>query len=416
MKRLPLLILVILLIAGLLRVSFIFYVAYVLAALYLYSRWQVPRSITKLHISRAFAPNAFLGEEVPITLTVENQSRLPLTWLRLREMTPLQLRSGTDLNTAVALGGMDSAEFHYTARAMRRGYYRIGPLKLESGDIFGFQNIEATFPAQYLTVYPHIVPIEQLRLPSRLPFGTLVSNQRLYADPARPIGVREYRAGDSLRHINWKVSARSQAGAGGGLMVKTLEPAISLQAFILLDLNDDNYERRGLHDRVEWAITAASSLAAHCSERRQAVGLVTNGFDPLGGDAVNFDEGTGRILANSADSPTQHGNTIPVRTGHPHLMNILQLLARVESCPSQPLFQFIAHATLKLGWGTTIFILTPNGDITTTAALHRLVRAGYNPVLLLTQPTAKFPAIRARALQLGFRAYAVYEEVDLELT
>lgn len=397
------------------RVSFIFYVAYVLAALFLYTRWQVPRSIKKLLIRRDFAPNAFLGEEVPIVLTIENTSRLPITWLRLREMTPFQLRSGTDLNTAVALGGKDSAEFHYTARAMRRGYYRIGPLKIATGDIFGFQNTEGVYAAQYLTVYPQIVPIERLRLPSRLPFGTLASKQRLYADPARPIGVRDYQAGDSLRHINWKVSARSQAAAGGGLMVKTLEPAISLQAFILLDLNEDNYERRMIHDRTEWAITAAASLAAHLSERRQAVGLVTNGFDPLGGEGVKFDEGTGRILSNSADNPLQQ-NSIAIRTGRSHLMNILELLARIESSKSQPLFQFVANATLKLGWGTTIFVLTPNGDITTTAALHRLVRAGYNPILLITQPTSKLPQIRARARQLGFRAYAVYEEPDLTLT
>ncbi len=414
MKRLPVIILLILLIAGFLRVDFIFYVAYVLAALYLYTRWHVPRSITKIVIRREFAPNAFLGEEVPIALHVENKSRLPMTWLRLREMTPFQLRSGTDLNTAIALGGKSSADLTYTVRAMRRGYYRVGPLKLETGDIFGFQNIEGVFRAQYLTVYPEIVPIERLRLPSRLPFGTLASKQRLYADPARPIGVRDYRAGDSLRRINWKVSARSQATAGGGLMVKTLEPAISLQAFILLDLNEDNYERSRLYDQVEWGITAAASLAAHLTERRQAVGFVTNGFDPLGGEGVKFDEGTGRILSDSADSINQQ-NSLPVRTGRPHLMNILQLLARTESCSSQSLFQFIANATLKLGWGTTIFVITPNGDITVTAALHRLVRAGYNPILLLTQPTAKFPAIHARAKQLGFRAYAIYQETDLAM-
>ena len=64
-----------------------------------------------------------------------------------------------------------------------------------------------------------VVPVADLGLPSRSPFGHLKTQQRLYQDPSRTIGVRDYVPGDSVRTINWKTSA-----ATGSLKVRKLEP------------------------------------------------------------------------------------------------------------------------------------------------------------------------------------------------
>ena len=419
-RQIPIIVIGLLLFAGLLRIDFVFYVAYVLAGLFLFSWWFTPRLLRGVRAKRAYAPNAFLGETVPVTVELENPSRLPIPWLHVQEMTALNLRSGTSLNDAVALGGRSSIKLVYEVRAMRRGYYRVGPLRLESADVFGMRDAKGEFSAEYLTVYPRIVPIAKLNLRSRLPFGTIASRQRLYADPARPMGVRNFRSGDSMRQINWKASARLSQSAGNNLLVKTLEPAISLQTLILLDFDSESYARQTRIDTTEWAIVVAASIAAYLVNQRQPVGIVTNGHDPLAGNKDNgsaFDEGTGRLKGSEISAEAdliQPGNLIAPRKGRAHLMRVLELLARLEPRATPHSFaDFATRATLQQSWGTTLIVISPNGDEVMTGTLHRLIQSGFTPVLLVVQPTSNFGQIRERARRLGVMAHPVFNEAGL---
>jgi hypothetical protein len=94
-------------------------------------------------------------------------------------------------------------------------------------------------------------------------------------------------------------------------------------------------------------------------------------------------------------------------------MKVLELLARIETAESHSFQRWAPSACLNLSWGITILAVTPTGDEETCALLHRLVRSGYNPVLLMTEPTASFGPIRERGRRLGFSAYHIAEERDL---
>ena len=422
MKNNSLLLLIILAIglAGFLGVDFIVYIGYVMIGIFLLSRFLTPRGLAKLEIERRFNPNAFLGEDVPVSIKITNHNHAPMPWLQVQELTPVALSAGTNVDEAIDLGRGDSAELTYRVRAMKRGYYRIGPMRLETGDIFGFREDKGQYPADFITVYPRILPIEKLRLPSRLPFGTIASRQRLFTDPARPSGVRSFRSGDSLRQINWKVSGRYANAANGGLMVKTLEPAISLDTLLLLDIDREAFEQKQFHDGSEWAVEVAASLAAHLLEQRQSVGLATNGFDPLAAGQKFDDSGrlseVGNATPSDETTTIQQSNFIPPHGGRRHLMSLLELLARVEGKPSPlPFAEFATQATLNLSWGTTIIVITPRADDGLTDTLHRLRRSGYNPVLLCIQSVRDFGRIQSRATRLGFQAFHVLREADLSL-
>lgn len=101
------------------------------------------------------------------------------------------------------------------------------------------------------------------------------------------------------------------------------------------------------------------------------------------------------------------------RPGRAHLMKVLEVLARVEAAEMVSFTQWLPSACLNLSWGVTILVITPLGDEATCQALHRLVRAGYNPVLLLVQGTAHFGQVQERARRLGFTAYHVPDRRDL---
>ena len=222
MKNLIGLTLFLLAIAFLFRVDFIFYVVYVCIGLYAWSRWGVSYRLNKVTARRLFQDHAFWGDKLEVHLKINNNSLFRIPWLEVSDSVATQLSAGRPINTVVTLKAKESAEFSYQVRTHRRGYYRIGPTQIRSGDLFGLANDQIMeLRAEYLTIYPKITPIDQLKISSRLPFGTIISKQRLFEDPARPTGVRDFRSGDSMRQVNWKVSAHTQ-----NLMVKTLQPAI----------------------------------------------------------------------------------------------------------------------------------------------------------------------------------------------
>jgi uncharacterized protein (DUF58 family) len=409
------LILILLLLAFFLRVDFIFYVIYVSAGVYAWGRWLMPRAVKNLHSARQYARNSFWGEDVPVTIQLTNQGRLPLPWVQVQESVAVQLKHGEPLHQVVSLARGQTAEFHYKVIARRRGYYQLGPLRLTTGDLFGIHpELVAFLPADYLTVYPRLTPLTQLGLPSRLPFGTVASHQRLFEDPARPMGIRDFRSGDSMRQINWKASAHTRQ-----LMVKTFQPAISLETAVLLNLHSADYQFGNRGDVTEWAIEVAASLAAHLVNQRQSVGLITNGIDPLASGQHGFDETTGRLLRPShsviqADPAAFMPPAIPPRNGRPHLTKILERLARIETEETVSFTGWAANACLHLNWGVTILTITANGSEAVCQSLHRLVRAGFNPILITVEPDGNFGLVRERARRLGFAAYNVASPRDLD--
>ncbi len=411
------LIIVLLAIAFLFRIDFIYYIVYVCIGIFIISRWFVPRALKHLHVSREFNDHAFLGETVNVQLLWQNLSRLPLPWLEFNESIPPELRLGETATWAIGLGSRQKRQFFYQVQAGHRGYYQIGPARLTSGDLFGL--VSPTYgqlAADYLTVYPRIIPLVELGLPSRLPFGTIASQQRLFEDPARPAGVRDYRTGDSQRQINWKASAHTNR-----LLVRRYQPAISLETAILLNLHNEDYEKRDWRYHSEWAITVAASLAVHLADRRQPVGLITNGVDPLlerGERALSFNEESGRLMRDQTpDQPARNMMPPPIlpHSGRTHLMKVLEVLARLESDRTIALNQWAGMACSSLSWGVTIMAVTPKGDEETCQALHRLLRAGFNPILIAVEPDLQFGRTRELAHQLGFRAYHVLPSANLDL-
>ena len=178
--------------------------------------------------------------------------------------------------------------FEYTLEARKRGYYPIGPLFISTGDLLGLggSDLHNEGETEYLTVYPKVVPLAQLKIPSRSPLGTLRHTQPIFEDPTRVMGKREYVAGDSLRRVDWKSTATT-----GRMQVKLFEPSIAIETVIFLNLDGPSYHYRSRIDAAELAIVITASIANWIVEKGQTVGLYTNGEDPIAAD------GQGSVLA-----------------------------------------------------------------------------------------------------------------------
>jgi len=383
------------LIAAFVRLDFLLYILYVFFGLYLLSRWWVRRVMGRLHFRRVLAvERVFLGERVPVELEVWNSDLLPLPWIHLRENLPLDLHVPSIVQRVVSLLPRERETIRFELHGRRRGYYTVGPLSCRAGDLFGVTEVMVQgLPEDHLVVYPKIIPLPNLTLPSLSPFGTLPSQQRLFEDPTRVMGVRDYQPGDSPRRIDWKTSA-----ALGRLQVRRYQPAISVEAFIMLDLNTAGYSARGRFVATELAITVTASMAHQLIEQRQAVGLATNGTDPL---AASLE-----LL------------TLPPRKGRGHLISCLDLLARIETADDTEALPFTAllrQASLGLSWGSTLVVVTGREDEALMPTLIHLRRRGFLAVLALVDRTADFDRTKARAQQIGIPAYRIVREQDLDV-
>lgn len=378
------------LIAALMRMDWAYYLVYVVGGVWVFSHWWIRRSLTRLRMKRRLPHYAFTNEHVTVQVDITNHSWLPLPWLQIQEAIPLDLKDQDDYRTVVSIGGRSQLTHAYVLLCRRRGYYTIGPMSLRTSDLFGF--VEARWEEEgsaELIVYPLIVPLSRLGLPSRMPFGVLPVRRQLDEDPARLSGVRQYTAGDSLRRIHWKATAHEDT-----LLVKKFLPSQEAPTYIVLDLNRAAYPSRSVIGMSEWAISVAASVAGHMSEQRQAVGLATNGLDPLA------DRGSPSI------SP---------RNGREHLMGVWRLLARIQlNDAAAPLAEWLPSQTAELPWGATIIVVTPALAEEALWSLHSAYRRGSNVIVFVCTSQLDFHALQARGHRLGIQMFQTVWERDLQ--
>lgn len=386
------------------RVNFFFYLLYSMAGIYFLGRLWASRSLAAVKVERHHESRMFYGESLAVRLEVHNRGWLPVLWLRLSDTVPFDLIGGPAFRRVLSLRPGERQQHEYRLLGRRRGYYRLGPLVNSGGDLLGTASFQRQAAADdWVIVYPRIVPLRDLGLPSQSPFGVLPSRQRLFEDPTRIRGVRDYQPGDSFRRLDWKTSARV-----GHLQVRRYEPAIALETAIFLNLSAAEYPPAYRHTATELGIVASASLAAHLADRRQAVALATNGRDPL-----------------RAVSPATNGGAtpaLPLRKGREHLMHVLDLLARVEVVTETetkteaavPFLDLLNRKSLALPWGSTVVAITSQEGEGMMETLLALRRRGLRILLVLTCPSRGFDLTAQRAGQIGVQTVRMWTERDLD--
>ncbi|HUT68320.1 MAG TPA: DUF58 domain-containing protein [Dehalococcoidales bacterium] len=291
----------------------------------------------------------FPGEYIELRLRLANRKLLPLPWIQLDDEIPVNFTPEVSLAPSSKPGfgflSKTAALLWYTRVSWkqrlygnRRGYYALGPIVLTSGDIFGFYPRSVIQPlVDHVIVYPRIFSIAQLGIPPLYPIGEATAELRIFEDPIRVIGVRDYSPHDSRRRIHWKASARHQS-----LQVKVFEPTTLLNVAIFLVI--DSFKVGSGEEDFELGISTAASAANHLIERRSSVGLFANSRLADSGQPVE-------ILPGSS-------------TGQ--LVEMLESLAKVTHEASVPFEKFWQAEQARLPWGTTlVFILsTPLPSLT----------------------------------------------------
>lgn len=309
----------------------------------------------RLHYRKGFA-----GETTECEVTVENRKLLPLLWLRINDAWPrvvgpsdenlLAASHRDDLGTYELLLSIRSyarlrRRFEVTYRS--RGVFRVGPAAGVSGDPFGLfvRRRDSLTPAEKVVVYPRLRPLAPLGMAPDDPFGERPSRRRLFEDPTRPMGIRDYRPEDGFRRIHWPATARM-----GTLQTRVFEPVRGLDMIVCL--NASTYERywEGTNPHVlEALIETSASLVVDAFQSGYRVGLISNGS-----------------LAHA-------GQAFRIRPGRSsqHLPQLLEALAAVTPLVTAPFERFLMQQAPALEFGSVLVVVTA---ITPDALLESLLR------------------------------------------
>ena len=376
------LMLVLFVVAAALRNELFFYLLYVMVGLQVMARFWLRRGTRQLRWQRTAPTAAFPGERTEVTIAVQNKGLLPLPWVTITENVPPTLRTPSTVREVVSLGANQRHVLSYTIIGQRRGYYRLGPLTLNTGDVLGLDERTLGRPEHdSLTIYPPILRLADLGLPAALPYGTLATTQRLFSDPARPVGVRPYQAADGVRRIDWKTSAHA-----GAPQVRRYQPAIALECLIGLAFAREEYDGRFAYDTMERALNVAAAIAAYLQARRQPIGLCTTGHDP------------------AIDASAQ---SVPVAQGRAHLMQVMGTLGRLEPATNGALPVLLNQQAAHLGWGSTVIVITGQRGPELIAQLLPLQRRGLSVALILVEPT---PADLGLPREYGIASYGLWRD------
>ena len=325
--------------------------------------------LRRVEFKRALSRNrVFYGEEIVYETEVVNRKILPLPWLQTEDELPEEvtlLKGETDkayqnrvtLSNLFPISLYHKIKRRYPMRCLQRGVYTFGPTRIRSGDLFGLLQREMVVSdIEFLTVYPRLVPLESLRIPSRQLFGDIRIKNHLFQDPILTAGVRDYHYGDSLKRIHWKSSARLAR-----LQTKVYEPTTTIDLSIFLDVRTVEEPLWGSRTQLqELGIIAAASIAKHALESGFRVGLYANQSSLTTGGTVRVPH-------------SRHAN---------QLVEILTALARLHHSESLPISRFIRQETPGLPWGSTLLVIAaqPNDELLST--LLDLKRPGRNTALV----------------------------------
>ncbi len=286
-------------------------------------------------------------EPLPIVLTVENRSILPLPCVTLVDAHG-PLYTPDSAKFVFPLRPRETRTFSYTIESQARGEYTVGPVEVFGADPLGFfpwkQKLGGT---GRLISYPEVLSMEA-RVSSGVPAGSIRAASRIYEDITRYRSIREYVPGDDLRRISWKTSAKT-----GRLHSMEYLPTLFSPVMILVNMAREDFPLRYRSHWIERTAAAAASLVMYFVSLKQDVGLIAS---------------------------ASIGNQIPAArmgSGTDHATAILELLARMQPAESPGDYtRLLAVSGLDIPAGTRVEVVTPRVTADQRAALRESTSKG----------------------------------------
>ena len=276
----------------------------VISLVCIYAIFQLQAIIYKLLWKKGFSAGISFssltcreGDSNSLTETVTNNKLLPLPMVHVKFTTPRSFVFDNEDNSSVTDFYYRNDVFtllnHQTIRrtlnfkCTRRGCYNINDLSIITSDLLMRQSLSTKINCNTIIhVYPKRVSIAPFEIPFKTIIGSYVSQKHTIDDPFEFRGIREYQPYDTMRSINWKISARQNQ-----LQVNTFFTTSSQEVVLFLNLDSEIYAKT---ERLQEAgIRIAGTLADKFIAQRIPVAIETNGHDIFTKEQICRKSGSG---------------------------------------------------------------------------------------------------------------------------
>lgn len=308
----------------------------------IYRRW----GLYNVQYMRRFNKKAvFEGEFVELVERIYNKKLLPMPWLRVESKIDPNLQFQRQANLDIKHDQYHKSLFslmpytgitrRHRVKCKKRGFYRLSFAALTCGELFGIQEVSKSFRFDVeLIVYPKLLPITDLPLPSHSWRGDVTIRRWIVDDPFIISGVREYTYGDPLNKINWKATARV-----GSLQVHnndfTAQPNILI--YLNVDITEGMWDAVTDTERIEKGISYAASIANYAISKGMDVGFGSNAY-----------------ISGEEKEPVK----VRPAKGQQQLIYLLEIMAKLEIARSTTFYTFLESDIQSGMTGYDILLLT----------------------------------------------------------
>ncbi len=233
--------------------------------------WVLPKPA--LRLERPLPTSLSVGVETPLALISHNTGRRALTF-QLYDHYPASFKA-SGLPIKLHLARDERAESHYLIKPLQRGLMRFArtQIRVLSPLQLWWRNSSLPLDAA-VKVYPNFTAIAQYAL---LATDNHLSHLGIMKRRRRGEGqdfhqLREYRAGDSLRQIDWKASARMQKP-----VAREYQDERDQEIIFLLDCSHRMLAQDDELSHFDHTLNAALLLSHIALKQGDAVGLGTFG-------------------------------------------------------------------------------------------------------------------------------------------
>lgn len=356
------------------------------------------------------------GDSIDISVTVENSRGWPIPWIFLEDLFPKHCSCRGDATRLAVLMPGQSVTINYRLTFPKRGYHRVGPMVMESGDLFGLQRRFRTGKQQdYVSVLPTVAYIDTFNVASKRPQGPVKSTSSIFEDPSLLSGVREYERGDPLNRIHWKSSART-----GELFTKIFDPTAVQGGTLILDLQGDSYVEERAEIRQELAITTASSIAYLLQMSGEQVGMITNGLDAA--EEARWEVESHQVISKEEVEDSVVGESesdrlrpllVPTLRSPVQAQQIIENLARIVPGRGLDCAQLILEEYRGLPRDATLLPVVPYMNEGLAMMLGEMKLSGFAVTVFFIADSKGFEEAAGLLAQHNIHVFHIQEERDL---
>ena len=308
------------------------------------------------------------GAPFKVQAIITNKSRMPVSYLAVREIFPLAAelpedtlfetkKDGFYVENVCRVRGRQRKRLMLDTSIRKRGVHSFKGDSIAFGDFLGFREVSKRVSTrQEIVVYPERLECPHLTDALTSFFGDVAAKRYLIRDPILAAGCREYTGREPMKDIHWLQSARR-----GELMVREFEYSRQLSVNVILSVNEiDPLDNEGLDDCCAAARSICESLLAK------------------GAPVVFF---TNALLQRREDKSIWKCEVFPEHTG-----GLLEGLGRISFRSCCSLDRLLEYAFRESSSDAAFIVILPSGEKHGEESANRLRGITNQEVLLLRHP------------------------------